>query len=139
MLELINTLLLTLSQSLDRDRADSLRPKEFNLYCTTHLGFTAIAHQLGLFLPWLRSFCGKSRDSTETCLSERPSGSTTISIIAQNSTSMHLSAFSTYKDSVYPSGSKLCFGAVAFPVLRNRSGNAPQLTRLSSRRSPEYR
>ncbi len=82
MFELINTLLLTLSLSRDSDRADSLRPKEFNFDCTTHLGFTAIANQLGLFLPWLRSFCGKSRDSTETCLSERPSGSTTICTIS---------------------------------------------------------
>jgi hypothetical protein len=81
MLESINTLLLTLSQSHDRDRADSLRPKEFKFDRTTHLGFTAIAHQLGLFLPWLRSCCGKSRDSTETCLSERPSGSTTSTIV----------------------------------------------------------
>jgi hypothetical protein len=81
MLESINTLLLTLSQSHDHDRADSLRPKELRFYCTTDLGFTAIAHQLGLFLSWLRSFCGKSRDSTETCLSERPSGSTTNRIV----------------------------------------------------------
>jgi hypothetical protein len=82
MLELINTLLLTLSLSRDSNRADSLRPKEFKFDRTTHLGFTAIAHQLGLFLPWLRSCCGKSRDSTETCLFERPSGSTTICTIS---------------------------------------------------------
>jgi hypothetical protein len=82
MLESINTLLLTLSLSRDSDRADSLRPKELRFYRTTHLGFTAIAHQLGLFLPWLRSFCGKSRNSTETCLFERPSGSTTICTIS---------------------------------------------------------
>jgi hypothetical protein len=81
MFESINTLLLTLSQSPDCDRADSLRPKELRFYCTTDLGLTAIAHQLGLFLPWLRSFCGESRDSTETCLSERPSGSTTNTIV----------------------------------------------------------
>jgi hypothetical protein len=81
MLDFINTLLLTLSLSRDSDRADSLRPKELRFYRTTHLGFTAIAHQLGLFLPWLRSFCGKSRNSTETCLFERPSGSTTVCTI----------------------------------------------------------
>jgi hypothetical protein len=81
MFESINTLLLTLSLSRDSDRADSLRPKELRFYCITDLGLTAIAHQLGLFLPWLRSFCGKSRDSTETCLSERPSGSTTNAIV----------------------------------------------------------
>ena len=81
MFESINTLLLTLSPSRDSDRADSLRPKEFKFDRTTHLGFTAIAYQLGLFLPWLRSFCGKSRDSTETCLSDRPSGSTTNIIV----------------------------------------------------------
>jgi hypothetical protein len=82
MLESINTLLLTLSLSRNSDRADSLRPKELRFYRTTHLGFTAIAHQLGLFLPWLRSFCGKSQNSTETCLFERPSGSTTICTIS---------------------------------------------------------
>jgi hypothetical protein len=81
MSESINTLLLTLSLSRDSDRADSLRPKEFKFDRTTDLGFTAIAHQLGLFLPWLRSFCGKSQSSTETCLSERPSGSTTNDIV----------------------------------------------------------
>jgi hypothetical protein len=82
MLDFINTLLLTLSPSRDSDRADSLRPKELRFYRTTHLGFMAIAHQLGLFLPWLRSFCGKSRNSTETYLFERPSGLTTICTIS---------------------------------------------------------
>jgi len=82
MFESINTLLLTLSLSRDRDRADSLRPKELRFYRTTHLGFMAIADLLDVFLPWLRSFCGKSRNSTETCLSERPSGSATICTIS---------------------------------------------------------
>jgi len=46
MFESINTLLLTLSLSRDRDRADSLRPKELRFDRTTHLGFMAIRLQV---------------------------------------------------------------------------------------------
>ncbi len=76
-----NTPLLTLPLSRDSDQADSLRPKEFDFTRTTHLGFTAMAYQLGVFLPRSLFFLWQAYNRYIACLFEKSGGSSTIDTI----------------------------------------------------------
>ena len=112
-------------------------PRSLSFARTTHLGFTAMAYQLGVFFPRdLCSSCGKRITATEACLFEQSGGSTTICTIPD-----FLAAFVRDWDFLIDSNPLL--NCVSHQSIRQRPGFHPDahgnaIERGASRREAKF-
>jgi hypothetical protein len=86
MIETYNTSPLTSSLSCDNDRADSLRPKEFNCFCPYHL--ECLLLPVTVWFPrlhyYLKGVLVMSSESTTTVIITRNQGYDSISVLYQS-------------------------------------------------------